>query len=52
MIRQGNSIVWSKDIEKKMLEQIAEDTKCPCGGDFLCSNCQYRLTMFLLSVED
>jgi hypothetical protein len=51
MIREGNSIVWSPEIEAQMLKRIAEERNCQCNGSKDCPHCQLRLTEIVLSAK-
>ena len=51
MRREGNSIVWSPEIERQMLKNIADERKCPCNGSKNCPDCQLLLTEILLRAK-
>lgn len=46
MVREGNSIVWSKDIEETMLANHKKD--CPKHTEPYCWECQEWLTWLVL----
>jgi hypothetical protein len=53
MLRTGrNSIEWSRDIEERMLVDLAKTcknhTEILLGGKLFCLECQERLTLIVL----